>query len=598
MKIKIKTVSSILVLLGLSFTLSAAESLFKPLSKAQNESALRQSHLETVRPGEVSNKKVQLNPGVLNINTQQLEINLLNGLSLTLDKQSSQLNNQGSLVWHGQKQTNNELSSRHTQILNEAVLIKKASGITGSVRINGKLFKIRPQSNGIHEIIEIDESKMPQDHPPGEMQILESEADQSAVINNLDINNHALSTSAADTNIKVLVAYTSAANSAVTDLQAMIELAVAETNTGYVNSGITASMELVHTYQVNYTESNFTTDLNYFSTNNDGVMDEVHGKRDQYGADVAIIMTDITDYCGLADAIGATSSTAFAAVYHGCATGYYSFGHEVGHLQAARHNPENDPTSTPYAFGHGYQYTSGSWRTVMAYNCSPSCTRINWWSNPNKTRGGAAMGTSSSNDNARVLSLTAATMAGFKGGTTTPNILANGVPVTNLSGAKDESITYSMDVPATASSLSFVTTGGSGDADLHVKFGSTATTSNYDCRPWKNGNEETCNITNIQAGTYSVMVNGYSAFSGLSLTGSYTEGSTGGTYSNTANYTIPDNNTTGISSPVSVTHTGNSGTVSVEVNIVHTYIGDLIVDLIHPDGTAYNLSNQSGRQCR
>jgi subtilisin-like proprotein convertase family protein len=34
--------------------------------------------------------------------------------------------------------------------------------------------------------------------------------------------------------------------------------------------------------------------------------------------------------------------------------------------------------------------------------------------------------------------------------------------------------------------------------------------------------------------------------------------------------------------------------VSVNVNIVHTYKGDLVVDLIHPDGTVYNLHNRSG----
>ena len=66
------------------------------------------------------------------------------------------------------------------------------------------------------------------------------------------------------------------------------------------------------------------------------------------------------------------------------------------------------------------------------------------------------------------------------------------------------------------------------------------------------------------------------------------------TYENTADFAIPDNNSTGISSPIVVDRTGNAGTVSVDVDITHTYIGDLIVDLIHPDGTVYNLHNRSG----
>ncbi len=68
----------------------------------------------------------------------------------------------------------------------------------------------------------------------------------------------------------------------------------------------------------------------------------------------------------------------------------------------------------------------------------------------------------------------------------------------------------------------------------------------------------------------------------------------GNFFENTSNFNIPDNNATGISSPISVSRTGASGTVTVNVNIVHTWIGDLIVDLIHPDGTVFNLHNRTG----
>jgi hypothetical protein len=236
----------------------------------------------------------------------------------------------------------------------------------------------------------------------------------------------------------------------------------------------------------------------------------------------------------LASAIGATSSTAFAAVYHGCATGYYSFGHEIGHLQAARHDPNNDPTTTPYAYGHGYQYAAGNWRTIMAYNCSGGCTRINWWSNPNKTRGGVPMGTASQSDNTRVLNITSPIMANFKGGSTPPPTngkLTNGQAQTNISGAQGSEQVFYLDVPSGSSSLSFQMSGGSGDADMYVKFGSQPTTSSYDCRPYLNGNNETCNISNVQSGRYYVMLRGYSSFSGVSLVGTYSQGGTGGTFS-------------------------------------------------------------------
>lgn len=115
------------------------------------------------------------------------------------------------------------------------------------------------------------------------------------------------------------------------------------------------------------------------------------------------------------------------------------------------------------------------------------------------------------------------------GGGSGGNVLQNGVAATGLSGATNGQLAYTMVVPAGATGLKFVTSGGSGDADLYVKFGSAPTTSSYDCRSWNTGNSETCSITTAQAGTYYVMINGYSAFSGLSLTGSYsTGGGTGG----------------------------------------------------------------------
>lgn len=108
------------------------------------------------------------------------------------------------------------------------------------------------------------------------------------------------------------------------------------------------------------------------------------------------------------------------------------------------------------------------------------------------------------------------------------NVLENGVAKTNLAGAKSEELSFTMEVPAGATGLSFDMAGGTGDADLYVKFGSAPTTSSYDCRPYKGGNTESCPIATAQAGTYHVKVIGYSAFTGVNLTGSYTEGSTGG----------------------------------------------------------------------
>ena len=69
----------------------------------------------------------------------------------------------------------------------------------------------------------------------------------------------------------------------------------------------------------------------------------------------------------------------------------------------------------PYAYGHGYQYPAGGWRTIMAYACSTgTCNRINYWSNPAKLRSGVPMGTTTRSHNQRVLNNTKATIAAFR----------------------------------------------------------------------------------------------------------------------------------------------------------------------------------------
>ena len=93
--------------------------------------------------------------------------------------------------------------------------------------------------------------------------------------------------------------------------------------------------------------------------------------------------------------------------------------------------------------------------------------------------------------------------------------LQNGVPVTGLSGATGQELSYTVTVPS-GSNLTIAMSGGTGDADLYVKKGSAPTTTSYDCRPYKTGNSESCAFS-AASGTYYIKVRGYSAFSGVSL---------------------------------------------------------------------------------
>lgn len=89
--------------------------------------------------------------------------------------------------------------------------------------------------------------------------------------------------------------------------------------------------------------------------------------------------------------------------------------------------------------------------------------------------------------------------------------------LTGVSGAKSSWTRRTVTVPAGSTSFTVVIQGGTGDADLYVRYGSQPSTSAWDCRPYSDGNGETCTFANPQAGTWHIGLRGYAAFSGLSV---------------------------------------------------------------------------------
>jgi hypothetical protein len=108
------------------------------------------------------------------------------------------------------------------------------------------------------------------------------------------------------------------------------------------------------------------------------------------------------------------------------------------------------------------------------------------------------------------------------GRTASTATLTSGVPVTGISGASGSQQFWKLPVPAGKTSLTFTMSGGTGDADLYVRFGAKPTTATFTCRPFLTGNSETCTISNPSAGDWYVMIRGFAAFSGVTLTGKYT----------------------------------------------------------------------------
>ncbi|MFP2895981.1 M4 family metallopeptidase [Corallococcus sp. 4LFB] len=90
--------------------------------------------------------------------------------------------------------------------------------------------------------------------------------------------------------------------------------------------------------------------------------------------------------------------------------------------------------------------------------------------------------------------------------------------LTNVSGSRNSNTNLSYVKPSGATAMRFQLAGGTGDADLYVKFGSAPTTSNYDCRSAGATTDESCTINAAQSGTYYVLIRGYTAYSGSTFT--------------------------------------------------------------------------------
>lgn len=95
------------------------------------------------------------------------------------------------------------------------------------------------------------------------------------------------------------------------------------------------------------------------------------------------------------------------------------------------------------------------------------------------------------------------------------------ITVMDIEGTSGSTIYHSVTVPENAKNLVIKISGGTGDADLYVKYNQSPTIDSYDCRPYTPENNETCTFPTPYAGTYHIMIRGGSLFSGLTLSASY-----------------------------------------------------------------------------
>src|SRR5262252_3795407 len=312
--------------------------------------------------------------------------------------------------------------------------------MAGTVQHQGRLYSIRHLGGELIAVVEMGEDRMPQEHaamsprpraddPTLRDDPLVQQGDASAL--RPKPSNAPVETKAAeradkkpsppsgggDVTIDVIVAYTKKAASNYADVKReLIDLAIEEGNESFrVSSLGEVQLRLVHAYETDYVEDGAAhfDHVWRFADKGDGYMDEIHGLRDKYKADVAILIVDDPKGCGLATRVYADAEEAFAVVHHECAASTYSLAHEIGHLIGARHDLSLDKTMTPFAWGHGY-VNGTKWRDIMSYKEScGGCPRLPVWSSPVVLVRGEPAGTPDL-DNARVIREHAARVAAFR----------------------------------------------------------------------------------------------------------------------------------------------------------------------------------------
>jgi len=478
-----------------------------------------------------------------------------------------------------------------------ATIVVKGEIMVGNIRSEKDgYYQIRMDSAGDMVVREIDEAKFAQcdtedtdsvDSPSVPKAFFQLDAEDSSDI------------------FDVMVIYTPAARVAVggtAAMEALINLAVSETNTAYTESAIDSQVRLVHQQELTYIEISSATDLTSLRGNGDGVLDTVHTLRNTHGADLVSLFADYSGTtCGRASVMTSLSSgfesSAFSVVSYDCATGYFSFAHEMAHNMGSMHaQPESTQGSGLYGYSMGWRWNGNAQRSIMAY--SPG-TRVARFSNPdvlyNGFPTGETLGLLDEANNALSINNAASTIANWR----TAVNLSTVTPETDLSSSgpqggiiSPDTETYTLYNPSASSIdwsasktenwLSLSTTGGTLAAAASVDI---VVSINENAQGLAMGeHSDTVSIYDISNDLLAVRIVSLNILSPFIVLQSYSS----------ADVPLSISSNAVIESTLLVLESSIISDVNVTLDISHTWDSDLDVSLESPDGTVIQLFSGVG----
>lgn len=351
----------------------------------------------------------------------------------------------GDLVWQGR------LGGRS----GAAHLVIAKGRVTGSVTVDGIMYSILPDKDGNTVIDQIDPSGFPPvgAHFAPELQPSGKEISRPSWMKPLG-GPSIVGDPNTMTTITLAVAYTAAAAAQATDIVSEINLAVAQANAAYANSGANITLQLAGTFQTGYSEGskNASTVISEARSGlaGSGSAADLYSARRAYGADiVALIVKDYSAFqaCGVAymllNPTASAGSYAVSASMRGsCIVSNQTLAHEIGHNMGLAHDRyavskynegpwyRNLPQDYDY---FGYADTGARELTVMSYfdacrDVGVSCTRATRFSSPDRNFGngspsGVALGQTNPANNTRVLNANKDVVATWRPSTSTDPVL-------------------------------------------------------------------------------------------------------------------------------------------------------------------------------